>query len=53
MPFTTPETTNYMIAGYAVFFGIFILFITSMAIRWSNLKRDFLTLEELDNSKKP
>jgi hypothetical protein len=42
-----------MIAGYAVFFGVFILYLASLAFRWSNLKRDFLTLEGMENTKKP
>lgn len=43
----TPDTTNYMIAGYAVFFSIFIFFVGSLYIRWSRLSRDLHVLEDL------
>lgn len=52
MPIITPETTNYLIAGYAVFFGVFIFYIASMLIRWVNLKRDFQTLLDMEKDKK-
>ena len=47
----TPETTNYMIAGYAVFFAVTTFYVASLVLRWRNLKRDFLTLEELGKDK--
>jgi len=47
----SPETTNYMIAGFVTFFLVFTVYITSMFVRWSNLKRDLLTLEELEKDK--
>ncbi|MFN2215645.1 MAG: hypothetical protein ACK2TS_01755 [Anaerolineales bacterium] len=43
-----PETTNYMIAGYAVFVVIFSIFIASLAMRWNRLKKDQQTLQELE-----
>ena len=52
MSIIPPETTNYMIAGYAVFFGVFVIFIASMAVRWSNLKRDLQALKEMEKEKK-
>jgi hypothetical protein len=48
----TPETTNYMIGGFATFFAIFSIYIVSLFIRWNNLKRDKITLEELEKDKK-
>ena len=48
----SPETTNYMIAGFAAFFIVFGVYIASMAVRWNNLQRDKLSLEELDKDKK-
>jgi hypothetical protein len=45
---TTPETTPYMIAGYAVIFGVLILYLLSLAIRKGNMKQDLDVLEELD-----
>ena len=43
-----PETTNYMIAGYIVFFSVFTFYILSLAVRWSKLKQNQQTLEEMD-----
>jgi hypothetical protein len=48
----SPETTNYMIGGFATFFIVFTIYIASLAVRWNNLKRDKLTLEELEKDKK-
>ena len=42
------ETTNYMIAGYSVIFGIMFLYIASLFIRTRNLKRQLVMLKELD-----
>jgi hypothetical protein len=47
----TPDTTGYMIAGYAVAFIVMGLYVASIYIRSRNLKRDKETLEELDKSK--
>lgn len=44
----TPDTTSYMIAGYAVIFSVLLLYLFSLFIRNRNLKRDLETLEELD-----
>ena len=44
----TPETTNYMIAGYSVFLSIFSIYILSLVIRWSRLKKNMQLLQELD-----
>jgi len=44
----SPETTNYMIAGYAVFFLVFTFYIVSLVVRWSNLRRDMHILEDLE-----
>lgn len=41
------ETTAYMIAGYAVIFGVMLLYLVSLAIRRRNLLQDMQTLEEL------
>lgn len=48
----SPETTNYMIGGFITFFVVFSVYITSLFVRWNNLKRDKLTLEELEKGKK-
>jgi len=48
----SPETTNYMIGGFVTFFVVFTVYITSLIVRWNNLNRDKLTLEELEKDKK-
>ena len=40
------ETTNYMIAGYTVIFGVMFLYLVSLYIRQRNLKQDLEVLEE-------
>ena len=44
----TIDTSSYMIAGYAVFFSVGIIYLISLVSRWKNLQRDLETLEELD-----
>ncbi len=44
----TIDTSQYMIAGYAVFFSVSIIYLISLVTRWKNLMRDLETLEELD-----
>jgi CcmD family protein len=46
------ETTNYLIAGYTVIFGIMFLYVISLIVRSRNLKRQLETLRELDQEKK-
>ena len=46
----TPDTANYMIGGYAVFFVVMILYLGSMLMRHRSLKQDMQVLEEIDNS---
>ena len=45
---SAPETTNYMIAGYTVFFSVTTFYLLSLAARWSKLKQSQHTLEEMD-----
>jgi CcmD family protein len=40
------ETTNYMIAGYTVIFGVILLYLLSLYIRQRNLKQELEILEE-------
>lgn len=42
------DTTNYYIAGYAVFFIVMITYITILIIRNRNLKQEYDLLMELD-----
>jgi hypothetical protein len=44
----TPDTSSYMIAGYAIFFGVSLIYLISLFIRSRNLRRDLETLEDLD-----
>ena len=44
----TLETTNYMIAGYAVIFGVMLVYLVSLFVRWRNLKQDAALLQELE-----
>jgi len=47
----TPDTSGYMIAGYAVFFIVSAIYLLSLFIRNRSLQRDLETLEELDSKK--
>jgi hypothetical protein len=44
---TTPDTSAYMVAGYAIFFVLLILYLISFLIRTRNLNRDLTTLENM------
>ncbi len=43
------DTTSYMIAGYAVIFGVMSLYVLSLVVRKRNLEKDLEVLAELDN----
>jgi len=42
------ETNSYFIAGYVVFFTVFIAYITSLIVRWRNLQQDLAVLEDVE-----
>lgn len=46
-----PDTSGYMIAGYAVFFIVSAIYLLSLTIRNRSLRRDLETLEQLDSKK--
>ena len=46
------ETTNYMIFGYTVIFGVMAIYLVSLFLRRRNLQRDLEVLEELENKPK-
>jgi hypothetical protein len=48
----TPDTTGYMIAGYALTFIVMGIYLASLSIRKANLKRDLETLESLKTETK-
>jgi hypothetical protein len=45
---TPPDTSQYMAAGYAIAFGVMLIYVVSLFIRSRNLKRDMSMLEEMD-----
>ncbi|MEA3350597.1 MAG: hypothetical protein U9Q82_08260 [Chloroflexota bacterium] len=48
---STPDTFDYMIAGYGVLFGVMSIYLVSLFMRFRSLKRNIEMLEELDSSK--
>lgn len=46
------ETTNYMIAGYAVIFSVMAFYLISLALRSRKLNLDLQNLQELDSEQK-
>jgi len=49
---TPPDTSQYMILGYAVAFIVMSLYVFSLYIRTRNLKRDLSLLEEMSQPDK-
>lgn len=49
--FQTPDTSSYMVAGYAIAFGVMFIYVASLFIRFRNLNRDVTMLEEMDKDK--
>jgi hypothetical protein len=45
---TPPDTSSYMVAGYAISFGVMLIYVASLFIRYRNLNRDLSMLEEMD-----
>jgi len=45
------QTTGYMIAGYAVIFGVMLVYLVSLVMRIRSLKQDLEILEELQQKK--
>ena len=45
----TINTTNYMLAGYAIFFSVMVIYVSSLIIRWKKSIAELTTLEELDD----
>ena len=42
------ETSSYMVAGYAVVFGVMAIYLFSLYVRRRNLKQDMEMLQELE-----
>jgi hypothetical protein len=49
----TPDTSGYMIAGYAITFLVMALYVASMYLRSRNLQQDMTILQELDKPVPP
>ena len=49
MTTTTPDTTAYLILALILFFGIFALFVGSLALRVRNLHKDDQLLDQLED----
>jgi hypothetical protein len=49
----TPDTSGYMIAGYAVAFLLMALYVASIYVRSRNLHQDMTMLEEMDKPRQP
>jgi hypothetical protein len=49
----TPDTSGYMIAGYAITFLVIALYVASMYLRNRNLTQDMTTLQELEKPASP
>ena len=46
----TPDTSGYLIAGYAVAFIVMFIYVLSIYVRSRNLNQDLSLLEEMDKS---
>lgn len=44
---TPPDTSNYMIAGYAVALIVLAIYLVSLIVRWRNLRQELELLEEM------
>ena len=44
----TPDTSGYMMAGYAIAFIVMSLYVVSLYLRNRNLEQDLTMLEEMD-----
>jgi hypothetical protein len=44
----TPNTINYMIAGYTVFVVVSVIYLASLVLRFRRLRKDLTTLVELE-----
>jgi hypothetical protein len=46
------NTVSYMILGYAVIFGVILIYLVSLAIRSRNLRQDLEVLKDLEEKEK-
>jgi hypothetical protein len=45
----TPNTVNYMLAGYLVFSATFFGYLVSLYLRWQKLQEEQDSLQEVDS----
>jgi hypothetical protein len=45
------NTVSYMVGGYAVIFGVILIYLASLVLRQRNLKQDERLLAEIDQEK--
>ena len=43
-----PDTSGYMIAGYSVIFGIMLLYLISLLVRFRQTRRELKMLQDLE-----
>ncbi len=48
---TTPDTSGYMVAGYAIAFAVMGIYVASMYIRNRNLRQDIEALEAMQEER--
>lgn len=44
-----PDTSFYMYLGYGVIFGVMLIYLGSLFVRFQSLKKDMEMLEQLDS----
>jgi len=49
---TPANTMVYFVAGYAVIFGVMLIYVVSLVVRHRNLTQERQMLEELEKEKK-
>ena len=49
LPDHPAETTGYMLAGYAVIFGVMLIYLASLVLRSRSLSQDLELLEDLQD----
>jgi hypothetical protein len=49
----TPDTSGYMIAGYAIAFLVMALYVASIYFRKRNLDQDMMILKEMEKPAQP
>jgi hypothetical protein len=49
----TPDTSEYMIAGYIISFVVMGLYLASIYVRSRNLRQDMSMLEEIEKADQP